>query len=415
MNHFVIKGTERSSLDETWEQPWGESRYVRNHYNELKVLLQEVAGKRKLNVIFRLFNDGIGYRYEFPQQESMDSLVIMSEATEFKMPRIHKAWWIPASDPYYECIATFSPINELDTVRTPLTMETAEGKYLAIHEANLTDYPKMNLTVKDSTTLCASLVPWSNGVAAYIKAPFVTPWRTVVIADKPGDLVTSYLMLNLNEPSKIKDTSWIKPGKYIGIWWEMHLGKGTWYYGPKHSATTANTKKYIDFASENGISGVLVEGWNVGWEGNWMKHGDSLDFTKPYPDFDIKAITDYAREKGVELIGHHETAAATRNYENQLDKAFAFYQQYGVHVVKTGYVNRLMDFKEAHDGQYGVRHYRKVIETAAKYQIAIDNHEPVMPTGIERTWPNLMTQEGVRTNCASRTVLSVSPMRTGKI
>ena len=396
LNHFVIKGTERSSLDETWEQPWGESRYVRNHYNELKVLLQETDGKRKLNVIFRLFNDGIGYRYEFPQQESMDSLVIMSEETEFRMSGTHKAWWIPASDPYYECIATFSPINELDTVRTPLTMETAEGKYLTIHEANLTDYPKMNLTVKDSATLCASLVPWSNGVAAYIKAPFVTPWRTIVIGDKPGDLVTSYLMLNLNEPSKIKDTSWIKPGKYMGIWWEMHLGKGTWYYGPKHSATTANTKKYIDFASENGISGVLVEGWNVGWEGNWMKHGDSLDFTKPYPDFDIKAITDYAREKGVELIGHHETAAATRNYENQLDKAFAFYQQYGVHVVKTGYVNRLMDFKEAHDGQYGVRHYRKVIETAAKYQIAIDNHEPVMPTGIERTWPNLMTQEGVR-------------------
>ena len=396
LNRFKIKGTMRSSLNETWEQPWGESRYVQNNYNELKVTLQEPNGLcRKVNVIFRLFDDGIGYRYEFPQQPNLDSLVIISEETEFKLPQVHKAWWIPASNAYYECIAKCSKVNELDTVRTPLTMETPDGKYLSIHEANLTDYPKMNLTVRDSATLCASLVPWSTGVAVYAKTPFLTPWRTIIIGDTPGDLVTSNMMLNLNEPSKIEDTSWIKPAKYLGIWWEMHLGKGTWYYGPNHSATTQNTKRYIDFASKNGIPGVLVEGWNEGWEGNWMKN-DSLDFTKPYPDFNIKEITDYAASKKVELIGHHETAAITKTYEKQLDKAFAFYQKYGVHVVKTGYVNNLMDFKEAHDGQYGVRHYRKVIETAAKYHISIDNHEPVMPTGLQRTWPNLMTQEGVR-------------------
>jgi alpha-glucosidase len=369
---------------------------VRNHSNELTLKLREHGGTRLLNVRFRLFDDGIGYRYEFPRQAGWQSAVVMREQTEFRMPYAHNAWFIPATDPYYESLYTCLPLNRLDTVRTPLTMESADGHYLAIHEANLTDYPKMNLVVTDGTTLRAQLVPWANGVAAYIDLPFSTPWRTLIVGNTPGDLVTSRLMLNLNEPCRLADTSWIKPGKYVGIWWEMHLGKGTWYAGPKHSATTANMKRYIDFAATHGMSGVLAEGWNRGWEGNWMKQGDKLDFTRPYPDFDIHAITDYAAAKGVSLIGHHETAAATRNYERQLDRAFAFYQQYGVHVVKTGYVNRLMDFKEAHDGQYGVRHYRKVIETAAKYQIAIDNHEPVMPTGIERTYPNLMTQEGVR-------------------
>jgi alpha-glucosidase len=362
----------------------------------LGIFLEEIKNNRKITIIFRLFNDGIGFRYEFPEQTGMDSLIIMHEETEFKMPRMYKAWWIPASDPYYECITQYSEITAADTVRTPLTIQMTDGRYIAIHEANLTDYPKMNLTVKDSATLCAALVPWSTGVAVYGKTPFVSPWRTVIVGETPGDLIASRLMLNLNEPCQLQDISWIEPGKYIGIWWEMHLGKGTWHYGARHSATTANTKKYIDFAAGNGITGVLVEGWNTGWEGNWMKHGDSFDFTKPYPDFDIKEITDYALERGVRLVGHHETAAAVQSYEKQLDAAFAFYQQYGVRVVKTGYVNRLMDFKEAHDGQYGVRHYRKVVETAAKYHISIDNHEPVMPTGLQRTYPNLMTQEAIR-------------------
>ena len=270
-----------------------------------------------------------------------------------------------------------------------------KDKYLAIHEAALTDYPKMQLIGEDSVTLKARLVPWSTGVAAYVVTPFATPWRTMIIGDTPGDLVTSYLMLNLNEPCKIDDPSWCKPMKYIGVWWEMHLGNGTWYASPTHGANTAHVKEYIDFAAEHGIPGVLVEGWNTGWEGDWPKN-DHFDFTKPYPDFDIKEITDYAAEKGVTLVGHHETAAWTKNYENQLDTAFKYYNDYGVHNVKTGYVNLLMDGKEDHSSQYGVRHYRKVVETAARYHVNIDNHEPVMPTGIQRTWPNLMTQEGVR-------------------
>ncbi|MDE6715537.1 MAG: glycoside hydrolase family 97 protein, partial [Muribaculaceae bacterium] len=241
----------------------------------------------------------------------------------------------------------------------------------------------------------AQLVKWSTGQAAFITTPFVTPWRTLVIADRAGGLITSNRMLNLNDPCAIEDTSWINPMKYVGVWWEMHLFNTTWYAGPKHGATTKRVKEYIDFAAENGIPGVLAEGWNIGWEGDWPRN-QNFDFTKPYPDFDIKEITDYAKSKGVELIGHHETAAWTTNYENQLDTAYNYYKSHGVNNVKTGYVNRLMDGKEKHDSQYGVRHYRKVVETAAKHGIAIDNHEPVMPTGWQRTYPNLMTQEGIR-------------------
>lgn len=394
---FKIVGIGRKQIDEIWEQPWGESRYVKNNCNELIVKLQEKGElQRKMNVIFRVFNDGFGFRYEFPEQPNLNEFVILDEKTEYHFPRKHMAWWIPTKEPYYESIARHTAIDRMDTVNTPLTLETADGMYLAIHEANLTDYAKMSLYATDSTTLSTWLAPWSNGVKVYAKTPFVTPWRTMIIGEKPGDLVVSNLMLNLNEPSKIIDFSWIKPGKYIGIWWALHMGRYTWYAGPKHGATTALTKRYIDFAAKHNFLGVLVEGWNVGWEGNWMKRSDSIRFTEAYPDFDIQEITDYAASKGVQLIGHHETAANTRNYERQMEDAFAYYQKYGVHNVKTGYVNVLMDGKELHDGQYGVRHYRKVIETAAKYHICIDNHEPVMPTGLQRTWPNLMTQEGVR-------------------
>lgn len=395
---FEIVRIAKSTFDETWEQPWGESRFVRNHYNELTVFLQEIQGlKRQLNVVFRIFDDGFGFRYEFPEQPNLSEFQIMKENTEFKFPQVHKAWWIPAyTEHYYESLARFTPINKMDVVHTPLTIETLDGKYLAIHEANLTNYAKMNLYAKDSVTLAADLTPWANGVLVYAQTPFVSPWRTMIIASKPGDLVTSNIMLNLNEPSKIEDLSWIKPGKYIGIWWDLHIDKWTWYSGDRHGATTENTKDFIEFAADNGFSGVLVEGWNVGWDGNWMKSGSELDFCKPYPDFNIGEVTNFATSKNVQLIGHHETAAATINYEAQLDSAFAFYQKYGVHIVKTGYVNQQMDFKEHHDGQYGVLHYRKVVETAAKYQVSINNHEPVMPTGLQRTWPNLMSQEAVR-------------------
>lgn len=393
VSRFEVLNTVRSSHDETWETTWGESREVRDNYNAMTVEMRQIGGNELLvNLEVRVFDDGFGYRYVFPSQG--DSLVIMEELTEFRLAQPAEAWAMNNHDVYYEDYYLRKPIAALDTVHTPVTVEFGDDKYLAIHEANLTDYPKIQLIGGDSVTMKARLVPWSTGVAAYVTTPFATPWRTMIIGDTPGDLVTSYMMLNLNEPCAVADASWCKPMKYIGVWWEMHLGNGTWYYGPNHGANTAHVKEYIDFAAENGIPGVLVEGWNIGWEGDWPKN-DHFDFTKPYPDFDIKEITDYAREKGVTLVGHHETAAWTKNYENQLDTAFAFYTGHGVNNVKTGYVNLLMDGKEDHSSQYGVRHYRKVIETAARHHVNIDNHEPVMPTGLQRTWPNLMTQEGV--------------------
>lgn len=392
-----IDGTARRTFDETWEQVWGEQRFVRNHYNELTVSVSEqTSSHRRFDLVFRLFDDGLGFRCEFPEQPALGEFVIMDELTEFRFPRDHMAWWMPTREPYYESLARHTPLSQMDTVNTPLTLECADGTCMALHEADLTDYAKMSLRPTDSTTLRCCLTPWSDGVKVYAQTPFRTPWRTLIVGDTPGALVTSRLMLNLNEPCRIEDTSWIRPAKYIGIWWSMHLFQETWAQGPRHGATTDNTLRYIDFAAENGIPGVLVEGWNVGWDGEWTKNTDKIRFTEPYPDFDIETITDYAARKGVELIGHHETGADTKNYEAQLEEAFAYYRKHGVRVVKTGYVNVLMDGKELHDSQYGVRHYRRVIETAARYGICIDNHEPVMPTGIERTWPNLMTQEGIR-------------------
>ncbi len=396
--NLKIVRTDTAVFDETWEQPWGESRLTRNNYHEITVAIQKVSDPElKNNLIFRVFNDGVGFRYEFPEQPDLRDFEIKNEDTEFHFTKSHKAWWIPAyKEVYYESLARHTSLAEMDTVCTPLTIETGDGHFIAIHEANLTDYAKMNLYPKDSATLACDLSPWSNGIKVYAKAPCVTPWRIIIIAENINDLVTSNMILNLNEPSKITDLSWIRPGRYIGIWWAIHHNKYTWSSGPKHGATTANTKAYIDFAAANGFSGALAEGWNVGWDGDWTKNGEILDFTKPYPDFDIKEITDYARLKNVGLIGHHETAGMATHYEEQLDKAFDYYSKYGVSVVKTGYVNPLLDNKELHDGQYAVRHYRKVVETAAKYHIMIDNHEPVMPTGIQRTWPNLMTCEAVR-------------------
>ena len=391
-----ITGTSRDSRDETWETVWGEQRTVRSHYNELRVSVRESdAPRRRFDVVFRLFDDGYGFRFEFPEQPHLGEFAITDELTEYRFPSDHNAWWMPAREPYYESLARHTPISRMDTVNTPLTLECAGGGYLALHEADLTDYAKMSL-YPDGTTLRCHLTPWSTGVKVYARTPFRTPWRTMIVADTPGGLVTSRLMLNLNEPCRIEDTSWIRPAKYVGIWWSMHLFQETWAQGPRHGATTENAKRYIDFAAKHGIEGVLVEGWNVGWDGEWTKNTDRIRFTEPYPDFDIEAVAGYAAQKGVELIGHHETGADTKNYEAQLEEAFAFYKKYGVDYVKTGYVNVLMDGKELHDSQYGVRHYRRVIETAARCGMMIDNHEPVMPTGIERTWPNLMTQEGVR-------------------
>jgi alpha-glucosidase len=396
---FSIESTKFQSQSEKWSQPWGEELTADNTYNEMTIQLLENSGKkRKLNIVFRLFNDGVGFKYEFPEQDNMKEFVIVDELTQFALVGNPKAWSIPTNHTnYFENLYKQSYVINLDTVCTPLTMKVNDSLYLAIHEANLTNYAGLNLTpLQGSTTLKADLSPWSTGEKVFAKTPFVSPWRTIIIANTAGDLMLSRMMLNLNEPSKIEDTSWIQPGRYIGIWWGMHLGKYTWGQGANHGATTANTIRYIDFAAKYGFSGVLVEGWNVGWDGDWSANGDKFNFTTPYPDFDIKKISEYAATKNVKLIGHNETGGATKNYESQLDSAFTFCSKYGVNTVKTGYVNPLLDFKELHSSQYGVLHYRKVIEIAAKYKIMIDNHEPMTPTGLQRTYPNLMSQEGVR-------------------
>lgn len=396
---FTIEDIVYSSFSETWEQAWGEENTADNTYNQMVVHLKETKNqKRSLQILFRVFDDGIGFRYYFPEQENLGDFIIMDELTEFNIIEGGKTWSIPTHGTvYYESLYRTSSVNQLDTVTTPLTIEINKERYISIHEANLTDYAGLNLTpLANSNVLKADLTPWATGEKVFAKTPFYSPWRTILIADKPGDLLLSRLMLNLNEPNKIKDTSWIQPGRYIGIWWGMHMEKYTWGQGPKHGATTVNTKKYLDFAAKHNFSGVLVEGWNYGWDGDWSANGDQFSFTKSYPDFDLDELSKYATIKNTHIIGHHETGGATINYENQLDSAFSLYQKYGVKVVKTGYVNPLLDKKEKHSSQYGVRHYRKVIETAAKYRIMIDNHEPVMPTGLQRTYPNLMTQEGVR-------------------
>lgn len=397
---FKVVNSSIKSVDETWEQPWGEKKEIRNNYNEMLLQLQETEGlKRRIDIVFRVFNDGIGFRYIFPEQDNFVEFQIADELTEFNLFADYDSWSVKAYQPdRYEYLYGKNKLSVLnDTVHTPLTLVDENGLALSIHEANLTDYASMTLYKTGTTKLKCDLVPWSNGVKVYGKTPFKTPWRTVQIADKPIDLITSYLILNLNEPNKLGDVSWVKPAKYIGVWWEMHLDKSTWSQGPNHGANTANVKKYIDFAANNGFQGVLVEGWNEGWDNDWWLNGDAFNFTTAYPDFDIAEITAYGKLKGVGLIGHHETGAGVTNYERQLDDAMAFYNKYGVEYVKTGYVNpNGMDGKEWHHGQYGVRHYRKVVEEAANNKIMICAHEPIKPTGIRRTYPNMMSSEGAR-------------------
>ena len=401
-SNFKLVGKSRDSKDETWTQPWGEDRVVQNHYNELKVKLQQNDKRqRQLNVVFRAFNDGFGFRYEFPKQKNLGDFRIMEELTQIAMPTDAPAWTEPTNGTkYYEAVWTKDLLSKKDTVNTPITVEVNDSLYMAIHEANLTDYASLNYTSRHTdgaaVTLVAALTPWSNGVKVYAKAPFVSPWRTIIITKKPGDLITSKLMLNLNDPCKLKDTSWLDTGKYVGIWWGMHMTDYTWAQGPKHGATTANTKRYIDFAAKHGMKAVLVEGWNYGWDGDWTKEGDKFSFTKAYPDYDLEGLQKYALSKGVRLVAHNETGGAAKNYENQLDSAFALYERLGIRAIKTGYVNPMLDDKELQHSQYGVRHYRKVVETAAKYHLMVINHEPAMPSGLCRTYPNLVSGEGMR-------------------
>lgn len=395
---FDIKGSKKTSFDQTWTQPWGEVKSIRNHYNQLTVELQEqTAKKRKVTVEFRVFDDGIGFRYEIPQQSNLTDFVIMDELTEFALAHDYNAWWIPAygEEMDSEWLYRHNMVSELkEATFTPITLEQQGLPFISIHEAALMNYAGMNLSNVGGQKLRCDLVPWSNGDRVQATAPMKTPWRTIQIADKAEDLITSYLILNLNEPNVLGDVSWIKPGKYNGIWWGMHLNQNTWQTGPKHGATTENVKKYIDFASKHHLSGTLAEGWNEGWEGNWAVDGN-FSFTKAYPDYDIAELSRYAKAKNVSLIAHHETGGNIKNYDRQMEDAFKLLQQHDIHSLKTGYVNKLPN-GEHHQGQFMVRHYQKVLETAAKYHVMLDVHEPIKDTGLRRTYPNMMTREGAR-------------------
>ena len=385
----------RSSKDETWIQPWGENETARNHYNELTVDYREHTG-RLMQVVFRVFNDGFGFRYNLPSQDKRKEYCIQDELTEITLAHDAKAWSIQSNHTaYFEGIYTADLLSKKDTVCTPLTIEYEKDLFLAIHEAALEDYASINLTPRSgddgSVRLLTALTPWRNGVKVYAKGELKSPWRTMIISKTAGGLLTSDLMLNLNEPSRIEDTSWIEPGRYIGIWWSIHKKQNTWEMGPTHGATTENVKRYMDFAARHGFSGVLAEGWNPGWG-----QGEKISYLESYPDFDIEEVCRYGQSKGVRFIGHTETWGNATLLENQMEEAFSWFEKLGIRAVKTGYVGHYFDGKELAKSQYGIRHYRRVIECAAKHHIMIDNHEPAMPTGIQRTWPNLMTQEGVR-------------------
>jgi hypothetical protein len=460
---FSWKGVERRSVDGSWQPVWGEVKEIRDHYEELTVHLEKggragasargdamtgggasagggtgstaVGPERWLDLVFRVFEDGVGFRYVFPKQPDLKYFVVTDELTQFRLAGDHKTFWIPGDYDTNEYPYTTSALSQIDNaalvaastdiavrvapdpqaVQTPLMMKTADGLYLNIHEAALVGYPAMQLHVdRSSFLLSARLVPDAVGNKAYLHAPFATPWRTVIASDKAADILASKLILNLNEPSRLASTDWIHPMKFVGVWWEMQTGKGTWSYSDfadslsalgamvpsgHHSATTANVKRYIDFAAASHIGGVLVEGWNAGWEdwfGNWKEN--VFDFVTPYPDFDIREVTAYAESKGVQMIMHNETSGSATNYERQMDTAFRYMTRWGYHSVKTGYVGKIIPRGEFHDGQWMVDHYVRVAQKAAAYHVMLDAHEPVRPTGLQRTYPNWMACEAARGN-----------------
>ncbi|MGB5384586.1 MAG: glycoside hydrolase family 97 protein [Lutimonas sp.] len=408
---FVFKGNDSlyrdltvlkidtSSFDETWEQVWGEKRLIRNHYNQLSALLQERSGdKRKLEIQFRAYDDGVALRYLYPDQGKKDSLVIMDELTEFNLKDDGEAWWIGAyQDNRYEYLTERSSISSLDTVVTPLTLKTNKGLYLSFHEANLKDFASMTLARTSGTYLKSDLVPWADGDRVKTSGSFMTPWRTIQLAEKPGDLITSYLILNLNDPNSFEDTSWIKPHKYLGIWWGMHIGKYTFWESPTQGATTKNAFAYIDYCKKFGIDHLLIEGWNKGWTPAWYENAMHMfSFTQEADGFDLKKVTDYARENGVSIIGYHETGSNIINYLKQIEEGMALYQKMGIHDVKIGQVGSRLNMKEWHHGQFGVNYYRYVLKEAAKHQLTVNFHEPIKDTGERRTFPNMMAREGAR-------------------
>ena len=393
LSAFQLEGTDFESKDETWTQPWGENKSIRNHYNEMAVRLKDEAGTR-LTLRFRVFDDGLGFRYEYDVPRA-DSLLLTNELTAFNLAQDGTSWSIPASFETYELLYRTLPLSRVDNANTPITFKTESGLYASIHEAALTDFPEMTLKHTEGCSFKSELASWPDGVKArFAGGTFQTPWRSIQIAPKAVGLINSGLILNLNDPCVLEgDLSWVRPMKYVGVWWGMHLGVETWKMDERHGATTANAKRYIDFAAANNIEAVMYEGWNEGWE-SWGGM-QTFDYTKPYADFDMDEVVRYAKEKGVEIIGHHETGGNILNYERQLDDAYRWYADRGVHSVKTGYAGGLPG-GHSHHGQFNVRHYRKVVQTAAKYHTTIDAHEPIKDTGIRRTYPNMMTREGAR-------------------
>lgn len=387
---FAVENVSRTSVDETWTQPWGENKENRSRYNEMAVRLRNGGGVR-LTLRFRVFDDGLGFRYEY-EACGADSLRVTDELTEFRFAADGDSWTIPASFDTYELLYRKLPLSELADANTPATFKVG-GVYGSIHEAALYDFPEMTLRKSGELTFKSDLAPLPDGTKAHVGGRFTTAWRTVQLAPEAVGLINSSLILNLNEPSKIEDTSWIRPMKYVGVWWGMHLGVETWAMDDRHGATTVNAKRYIDFAAANNIQGVLFEGWNAGWE-NWGG-SQSFDFTKPYADFDIEEIVRYARERGIEIIGHHETGGNIPDYERQLERAVKWYADLGIHNLKTGYAGGISGGNN-HHGQYMVRHYQHVVETAAKYRMTVNAHEPIKDCGIRRTWPNMMSREGAR-------------------
>ena len=433
---FSIEGIETTSFDETWKPVWGESREIRNHYNELEVILAQPSTQRKIVIRFRLFNDGLGFRYEFPEQENLVYFVIEEERTQFAMTGDHTAFWIPGDYDSQEYDYTESKLSEISEkfegavqpnasqeqfsntgVQTSLMMKTEDGLYINLHEAALVEYSLMNLNLDDETMIFESwLTPDAIGNKGYLQAPAVSPWRTVMVSDDARDILASNMNLNLNEPNKIEDTSWIKPMKYVGVWWEMITGKSSWAYtddlpsvklgetdfsktepNGKHAANTEHVKEYIDFASKHGFDGVLVEGWNEGWE-DWFGNSKDyvFDFVTPYPDFDVEEIHDYAKSKGVKMIMHHETSGAIRNYERHMDTAYQFMNKYDYPAVKSGYVGDIIPRGEHHYGQWAINHFLYAVKKAADYKVMVNAHEAVRPTGLRRTYPNLIGNESAR-------------------
>ena len=394
---FEIVDTEERSFDSIWHPVWGQASSIRDAGRELTVRLRERAAPgREMHLIFRAYDDGAAFRYVLPGEPGASGIEIESEETEFRFGGNHTVWWTPADYDSYEHLYRETLLSSVPGANTPVTMRTDGGIYLSIHEANLTDYAGMTLVpvAGERFMLRSRLVPWPDGVAVKGKTPLTSPWRTIQIGERPGDLVESHLIQNLNEPCALEDTSWIRPSKYIGIWWSLHIGKETWHEGPRHGATTENAKAHIDFAAEHGIPALLIEGWNTGWD-RWGQEG-AFDLVTPYPDFDIEEVTRYGRERGVAIIGHHETGGDVPMYERQLDQAFWLYERVGIRGVKTGYAGGIFPRGQHHHGQWMVRHYRGIVEEAARRHIVLDVHEPIKPTGISRTYPNMMTREGVR-------------------